>query len=214
MNERDSSIGKMIGVIKYPDSFKVSKEFLMKLVENYTMRSFSEEIDKLEAFRGIFHRFNPILFYVLFKQEMISQKKGLQQVFPPAYPCFIPMSFYIERKNTVMAGSRNNEVMIIYFLNLIILKGFPFTFFKSLKSPILLIWLLCSFLALCIDLSFLERRMPIVWVDALAIILLFLVTLIISVVNDYQTERKIEEIQRLAHMEQVINCIFVFYSLY
>ena len=53
MNERDSSIGKMTGVIKYPDSFKVSKEFLMKLMEDYTMRSFSEEIDKLEAFGGI-----------------------------------------------------------------------------------------------------------------------------------------------------------------
>ena len=53
MNERDSPRGKMTGVIKYPGCFKVSKEFLMKLVEAYTLRSFSEEIDKLEAFGGI-----------------------------------------------------------------------------------------------------------------------------------------------------------------
>ena len=62
MNGTDSPRGKMTGVIKYPGSFKVSKEFFTSLVEDYTMRSFSEEIDKLEAFGGISNLINRILF--------------------------------------------------------------------------------------------------------------------------------------------------------
>ena len=79
---------------------------------------------------------------------------------------------------------------------------FSILFCKILKSPVLLIWLLCSILAMCLDLSFSDRRMPIVWVDALAILLVFLVTFIISALNDYQTEKKLEQL-RLAQMEQV-----------
>jgi predicted transglutaminase-like protease len=40
------------GSIKYPHYFRISKESLVNIVEDYTRRDFSQEIDRLEAMGG------------------------------------------------------------------------------------------------------------------------------------------------------------------